>query len=304
MEGLFIDKNNKYINQIKQDNLVLKLIATGDEVDVMMYEVWADDMPAHITPGENPNLMEFYYILEGTVLLKLDNNDEVLFEKGEHFYVYKLKHNIQFTTKDGAKFLYVSSKPLFKYLANYYEDLTLLLNQSEENDIYTYNHGNRVQMYSIKICEKLMLSKEIIESLQISSLFHDIGKCNVPYEILNKPSNLTDYEYSFIKKHSLDGGKFIKDKFSERITKIVEQHHERLDGTGYPMGLKAGEILIEARIIAVADTYDAMTSDRAYRMGYSPKFAMEELEKLAGIHYDKAVVNALHEILVEENVLK
>ena len=303
MEGLFIDKNKKFINEMKQYDYSLKLLATGDNVDVMMYDVYAGDLPAHIFPGDDPNLMEFYYVLEGIVTLKIDSG-EVNFEKGQYFYVYRLKESIQFTTNSGAKLLYISSKPVFKDLLGYYDELTLLLERSEENDIYTHNHGQRVQMYSTKICEKLKLSNEIIDNLQLASLFHDIGKCHVPKEILNKPSALTDEEYNYIKKHCIDGGKIVKDKFNDRIVNIVEQHHERLDGTGYPKGLKSEEILIEAKIIAVADTYDAITSDRAYRKSNSPDYAIKELEKYAGKYYDEAVVHALRDVLISEDEIE
>ena len=164
----------------------------------MLYEIWAD-RPAHITPGDKPDLMEFYYVLDGTVLLKLDNGDVIL-EKGEYFYVYSLSDNVQLETNSGAKILYVSSQPVFGMLSDFYDDLYLLLKKSEGKDLYTHNHGLRVQMYSLKISEKLKLSSDMIASLQISSLFHDIGKFNVPDNILKKADKLTKEEYDCIKK--------------------------------------------------------------------------------------------------------
>lgn len=301
LEGLFVEKGGRYINQISNTNYALKLLATGGGLEVMTYEVWADK-PAHIVPGDKPDLMEFYFILEGVVILKIDSGDIIL-NKGEHFYVYNLKDNIQLSTNNGAKILFVSSQPVFGALSDYYQDLYQLLNQSEIKDIYTYNHGQRVQMYSMKICEKLTLSDEIIASLQISSLFHDIGKINIPDNILKKPDKLTKEEYDLVKKHSEDSGLIIKEKFDDRTAEIVMQHHERLDGSGYPKGLKDDEILMEAKIIAVADTYDAMTSDRAYRRGVSPECAMDELKKLSGTHYDAKVVDALYEVFKSDGII-
>jgi HD-GYP domain-containing protein (c-di-GMP phosphodiesterase class II) len=188
-------------------------------------------------------------------------------------------------------------------LSEYYGDLYQFLKRSEDKDVYTHNHGMRVQMYSEKICEKLKLSSDIIASLQISSLFHDIGKYFVPDHILKKPDKLTDEEFHIIKKHSADSGLMLKDKFGEKVAEIVSQHHERLDGSGYPRGMKDGEIHLEAKIIAVADTYDAMTSDRAYRKGMSPAYAMEELRRFAGRHYDPGIVEALYEVLLDEGML-
>lgn len=301
LEGLFIEKGSRCINEISNADYALKLLATGGGVDIMLYEI-RDDKPAHIVPGEKPDLMEFYFILAGTVILKIDSGDVVL-EKGEYFYVYNLKDNIQLETDNGAKFLYISSQPVFGELSEYYSDLYLLLKKSESKDLYTYNHGMRVQMYAIKICERLKLSKDIIAALQISSLFHDIGKYNVPDELLIKPGSLTKEEYDLIKKHPADSSQMLLEKFDEAIAEIAAQHHERLDGSGYPLGLRADQIRIEAKIIAVADTYDAMTSDRAYKKSVSPETAMLELRKYAGIHYDARVVEALHEVLVAEGTL-
>ena len=101
--------------------------------------------------------------------------------------------------------------------------------------------------------------------MALASLFHDIGKFFIPDEILNKPSKLSDEELNYIKMHSTYSSELLKGKFIEDISQIVEQHHERLDGSGYPKGLKGNQIRIEARIIGVADSYDAMTTNRAYR---------------------------------------
>ena len=296
-EGLFISKK-KVINQINHKSYSLSLLATGGNVDVVIYDI-RDDKPCNICPGENPDLMEFYYVLEGTVILKMDDGDVVL-EKDEYFYVYNLLGIINFSTIHGAKLLNVSSQPMFKYLTDFHEGLGKLRESTELKDLYTYNHGYRVQMYSVKIGEKLKLSQESIYILQVSSLFHDIGKNNVPDNILKKPDKLTYDEYECIKKHSANSCMLLKGMFDETILRAVEQHHERLDGSGYPMALVDGQIMFEAKVIAVADAFDAITSDRAYRRGLSPLLAFQELEKVSGSQYDETVVNALREVLVDE----
>ncbi len=133
---------------------------------------------------------------------------------------------------------------------------------------------------------------------------HDIGKINVPDEILKKPGRLTDEEFEYIKRHPGDGAEMVKKTSYEYIWQIIEQHHERLDGSGYPHGLKGNEILIEAKIIAVSDTYDAMTTDRPYRKGLSPIQTVEELKRLSGIHYEKEIVDVMVDILIEEGVIE
>lgn len=301
-QGLFISKNKKCINQVNLASYSLSLLATGGGADVVVYDIRVDK-PCSICPGEKPDLMEFYYVLEGTVVLKLDDGDVVL-EKGEHFHVYNLKSIITFTTLNGAKFLYVSSQPMFKNLFDYQEGLNKLLVDVESKDMYTFNHGNRVQMYSLKIGEKLALTQQSIYTLQVSSLFHDLGKYYVPDNILKKPDRLTDEEYECIKRHPADSRRLLEGKFEEDILNAVAQHHERLDGSGYPGRLTGDSILPEARIIAVADTYDAMTTDRAYRRALSTQTAMDELTRLSGRHYDEAVVSALREVLEEEGSLE
>jgi putative nucleotidyltransferase with HDIG domain len=297
-EGLFVSKNKRVIGQIHEPSYTLSLLATGGNVDVMTYDIRVD-MPCNICPGEKPGLMEFYYVLEGTAVLKLDDGDIPL-EKGEHFHVYNLQSNINFTTLNGAKLLCVSSQPMFSNQQEYHEGLSKLLESAEAKDIYTYHHGYRVQMYSLKIAEKLAIPQQDIYTLQVASLFHDIGKYYVPDTILKKPDRLTNEEYDCIKKHPTDSARLLKDKFEQRFLQAVEQHHERLDGSGYPNHLKGEEVILEARIIAVADSFDAMTSDRAYKRAMSPAVAVNELERLAGTQYDGEVVAALRAVLEED----
>ncbi len=298
-EGLFLSQK-KVINQISLKTYSLSLLATGGNVDVVIYDI-REDKPCSIFPGERPDLLEFFYILEGTAVVKTVNGD-VTFQKDEFFHVYNLKENISFTTVNGARLLYVSSQPMFKFLTEYHEGLNKLLDSAELKDLYTYNHGNRVQLYAMKLGERLQLPQERIYGLQVSSLFHDIGKNSVPDYILKKPDKLTQEEYACIQQHSLESSTLLRGKFEERILTAVEQHHERLDGSGYPHGLKGDDIILEARIIAVADAYDAMTSDRAYRRGLSAQAAVEELERSTH-QYDASVVAALRAILLEEGAL-
>lgn len=301
MEGLYICKDNKYIDQVRGTS-ILSLLAKKDNLEIMLYEFKAE-RPNSITPGDTPDLMEFYYILEGSIVIgNKDNN--VNMSKGDYFYVQNIKETVPFRTVSDTKMLYITSQPVYNLLYAYTDELRNLLDKSEAKDIYTHKHSNRVQDYSVKIASKLSLSGEINYALALASLFHDIGKCFIPDEILNKPSRLSDFEFDYIKKHSTYSSELLSGKFIEDISKIVEQHHERLDGSGYPNGLKSDEIRIEAKIIAVADSYDAMTSDRAYRNALTPEAAMNELKSFIGKFYDKNVVLAFEQILHDEGILK
>lgn len=298
-EGLFLSKK-RVISQIHSKTYSMSLLASGGDVDVVVYDLRVDK-PCNISPGDRPNLLEFYYVLEGAAVIHTEEGNETL-EAGEYFHVFNLKENVSFTTVNGAKLLYVSSQPVFQYLSEYSEGLTKLLASAELKDLYTYNHGYRVQMYSLKLGEMLGLPPERIYVLKVSSLFHDIGKNAVPDHILKKPDRLTREEYACIQQHSTSSRELLDGMFEPRILVAVEQHHERLDGSGYPNGLRGEDIVLEARIIAVADAFDAMTSDRAYRRGMSAADALAELERSTH-QYDAMVVAALREILQEEGAL-
>lgn len=300
MDGLFIGGENKYIDQVKGIS-ILSLLARTDNIEIMFYEFVAD-RPVSIIPGDSRDLLEFYYITEGSIVIDLGDCCYTL-NKGDYFYVHNISQTVPFRTLTETKILYITSAPVYNFVYNYTEDLNQLLSKSESKDIYMRKHGNRVQDYSVKIANKLGLSTDIHYALAMASLFHDIGKCFIPDEILNKPSSLTDNEFNYIKKHSTYSSELMQGKFKEEVSCIVEQHHERLDGSGYPKGLKGDQIRTEAKIIAVADSYDAMTSDRAYRKARSPEAAVNELKRCIGIYYDEKIVLALEEILREEGVL-
>lgn len=167
------------------------------------------------------------------------------------------------------------------------------INIIEEKDKYTYGHSERVTAISIVIAEELGWSAKEIEEIRISALLHDIGKVTVPEDILNKHGKLTEEEFDMIKRHPMSGRNFVKHmKKLDKTLDGIQYHHERYDGKGYPEGLSGADIPLIARVIAVADAYDAMTSDRSYRKSLGEKYAMEELSRNVGIQFDPVVVDA------------
>ncbi|MCX7966641.1 MAG: PAS domain S-box protein [Syntrophorhabdaceae bacterium] len=172
---------------------------------------------------------------------------------------------------------------------------------AEIRDPYTAGHQRRVTRIALLIVEEMGLNKDVKDTVNIAGILHDIGKIAIPAEILSKPGKLNDYELQLIKGHSRIGYEILKDiEFEHPISKIVLEHHERLDGSGYPDGLRGDEILLEARIIGVADVVEAMASHRPYRPALGIDAALEEIEKNAGILYEKAVVNACFKIFREK----
>ena len=163
----------------------------------------------------------------------------------------------------------------------------------EVKDPYTSGHQNRVSQLATAIANELNLSLDEIEGIRIASLIHDIGKISVPTEILSKSVKLSDIEFSLIKEHSQTGYDILKSiDFSTSVASIVLQHHERLNGSGYPNNLKVSEILPEAKIIAVADVVEAMSSHRPYRPSKGIDKALEEISKNRRTLYDSKVVDA------------
>jgi putative nucleotidyltransferase with HDIG domain len=163
----------------------------------------------------------------------------------------------------------------------------------ELRDPYTAGHEKRVAQLACAIARKMRLSENQIEGIRVTSYIHDIGKIEVPAEILSKPTRLTDIEFSLIKAHTQTGYEILKGvEFPWPVAQIVLQHQERLDGSGYPNGLKGKEIMLEARILAVADTVEAMSSHRPYRPALGLDMALKEIVQKKGILYDPAVVDA------------
>jgi HD-GYP domain-containing protein (c-di-GMP phosphodiesterase class II) len=141
------------------------------------------------------------------------------------------------------------------------------------------------------------LDESQLKSLEFGSLLHDIGKIGVPDSILRKPAKLTEDEWVRMREHPLHGQQILRGiEFLEGAARVVAQHHEKWDGSGYPLGLKDNDIDLCARIFAVADAYDAMTSDRVYRRGKSYEMAAKELDDWAGRQFDPKVVEAFHRV--------
>lgn len=164
----------------------------------------------------------------------------------------------------------------------------------EKRDPYTAGHQNRVAQLSVAIGRELGLDEDRLEGLRLGAMIHDIGKIYVPAEILNRPGRLSKAEFEIIKSHSEVGYDIVKDiDFPWPVAEMVIQHHERLDGSGYPRGLHGEEIILESRILAVADVIEAINSHRPYRPGLGLELALQEVETNSGIRYDPDVVNAI-----------
>jgi len=182
--------------------------------------------------------------------------------------------------------LYISSTPIFASEQKRINHLMELNNQIAEKDTETEEHCNRLQKLSQITGEVLGLEEKKIFNLGYASFLHDIGKSQVPKELLLKPDKLTEKEWEIMKKHAEWGREIILNNFNskpfKKIAEIIYQHHERFDGQGYPQGLKGDETLIEAQILTVVDAYDAMVYDRPYKGAITREEALAEIKREKG----------------------
>lgn len=174
----------------------------------------------------------------------------------------------------------------------FFGSIRTLVAAIDAKDRYTHGHSERVTTFALKMAKAMDLGEEEREQIQLAGLLHDVGKIGVPEAVLNKPGDLTDEEWAAVKRHPVDGAEIIANIHAKNIDKIaaaVRHHHERWDGSGYPDGLKEEQAPLASRVLAVADSFDAMTSDRPYRKGFSADQAAEVVSECAGTQFDPSI---------------
>jgi HD-GYP domain-containing protein (c-di-GMP phosphodiesterase class II) len=202
-------------------------------------------------------------------------------------------------------FIIYSIKPMINFHSILNQELstftTFVLHIIKLYDPITYAHSERVKTWTVMIAKEMKLSSKQIHELSQAASWHDIGKLEIPNEIINKDGKLTDEEYEIVKTHPEIGYNLVKDMhFFKDYLPVIRYHHERIDGKGYPLGLKGNEISLHARIMCVADAFDAMTSMRSYKQGMTMKEAVEEMRSCAGTQFDAKVVETFVQALVKK----
>ena len=234
-----------------------------------------------------PPMVQKYLKLDGTIVhveasaVPFSYNDEI----GGLAYLRDITERMQVEDK-----LMESRENLRRALGATVESIALMV---ETRDPYTAGHQRRVSDLAGAIAQETGIESDGVESIRMAGMIHDIGKISVPAEILSKPVRLSEIEISLIRVHPQAGYDILKDiEFPWAIGQIILQHHERMDGSGYPQGLKGDQICFEARIVAVADVVEAMASHRPYRPGLGLELALKEVSANQGNLYDERVVNA------------
>ncbi len=221
-----------------------------------------------------------------------------------HLYQYIVKPfdptELKMTIESGIqKFDLVNNKMvILKDLRElFYKTIKLIASALDAKDPYTHGHSMRVTLYSLILAKALNLDDTMLEEIETAGLLHDIGKIGIPQKILCKPGKLTDDEFEIMKSHPEQAERMLMGiKRLTLISNWLRTHHEKWDGTGYPEGLKGEEIPLSGRIIALADTYDAMTSTRSYREALSHEIAIAEIQRCAGTQFDPVLADLFIQI--------
>lgn len=264
MKGLYLHTAAESAGQ-GGENQWLTLLAKKGNFEVMTQKV-TRGATAWLYPAENPGDLEFFFVHKGEMEIVLGENDVRRIGPGDCFYTQSLEQNVLMRCLEEALLLYVSTCPAFDEQDYWQRELQALLKRVDEYDHNTKRHSRAVMRYAVHLYEAMAEElKDIeLEEFVVAALFHDVGKCNVPGSILRKMGKLTEEEYALVKRHPQDSATILRPKYGDRIANITLMHHERMDGSGYPQGLKGDEIPLAARILMVADSFDAMTSDRGY----------------------------------------
>jgi HD-GYP domain-containing protein (c-di-GMP phosphodiesterase class II) len=297
IDGLTIGRARNEPNG-KRPQAVQELLANYRAVEVTRHSI-PTGKPIFFDEAEEWSGFEFVYVLKGH--LTLVNEEETLeLGAGDFFYHAGLPERAYFRVNEAAEVLMVSSPPSFHLIQHEVPEMLALARSVEEKDEATEGHCHRLERLAILTGERLGLSARRLADLSYAAYLHDIGKVKVPSEILAKTEALTDQEWIEMRRHPEYGEQMLREKdFLRGAAPIVRAHHERYDGTGYPDGLRGDEIPIEARVIAVVDAYDAITSERPYQRAMAKKKALEELRLGAGTHFDARVVRAFTSIVAE-----
>ncbi|MEG1996956.1 MAG: HD domain-containing protein [Clostridiales bacterium] len=300
MEGLFVTKKIDFFRT--DNNTVPILLAKATDLEIMHQTILSDAV-MWLTPADNPDTLEFFYLLSGSLQLTLEG-EHIELKTGDSFHSMALHQEVFFRALTDTELLYITNSPLYDSFYGFQNDLEELLKDINDKDEITYAHSKQVMKYAIALFNKLPEVQHNISADEMitAALFHDVGKCYVPDGILKKKDKLTPDEWRYIIKHPTNSSRLLKLRFGQKVAEIAQNHHERMDGSGYPFGLSGNEISFEAKLVAVADVFDAMTANRGYN---TPKTFEEAALELCALpnKFDSKITTAL-QALVKEDALR
>lgn len=296
--------------------------ATSGEEAMELIEKYGSEISLIVSDQKMPQMegTELFKIISDKhpeiikILLTGHSNIDILVDAINdcHLFQYILKpfepEQLCMIVESGIKKfeLSTSKTQILKDLSElFYKTIKSISFALDAKDKYTHGHSMRVTLYSLALAKQLNLSDGLLEEIETAGLLHDIGKIAIPEKILLKPGKLTEEEYEIIKTHPELGERLVESiEKLKLISNWLKYHHERFDGKGYPEGLEGENIPISARIIALADTYDAMTSDRSYRAALSHDAAIAEIKRCSGTQFDSKLAELFIKISPEIEMIK
>ncbi|WP_254052751.1 HD-GYP domain-containing protein [Bacillus sp. V59.32b] len=296
MELMTAPNEQQKIKKVLILNTEITLQSSVNGVEVIHFKLGKGDIFSNSPDwATNPDFLRSITSLKGSLEIHI-GHEKMTINGGDTTTNIPSFSPIRFKAITNCEFLIVTSEPIFEeiYVAKGMK-IHQLAADIEEKDGYTLNHCSRIQRLSDLVGDKLGLPSDELITLTYGAFLHDIGKVKIPLKILQKPGKLTSAEWKVMKKHPLYGAELLRETGFDYLTKaslIVEQHHERWDGKGYPYGLKGEEISLGASIVSVVDAYDAMVSNRVYCPSLSKEEALEEIVRNRGTMYRPEIVDA------------
>ena len=291
--GLTVRRRESPLEAVSSKSGTFNLLHTHARSELTEIRLYKDARLA-LTPAGR--VIETFYLISGQLGGEV-GGEPCVFGQGDTIVTENLSAPLILEALTDTRLLYLTEQPQFHTFSERLGELKRLAAEVELKDGYTANHCERLQELSYRTGLALGLGAAELHRLEFGAYLHDVGKLHVPLAILNKPGTLTSDEWVVIKQHPSYGRELLDSTFMKEAGVIVEQHHERFDGSGYPFGLAGAEISVEAAIVAVADTFDAMTTDRPYRQALDAPAALGEIRRYAGTHYPKEVVGAFTDTL-------
>lgn len=292
---------SRSIESVMFEKLRLDLLATGDGTEVILHHL-PQDRQWSLFPQAGWDALEFIYVLSGQMTVTYSDKRTERLGPGDHLAFCPVKEVLLCKSQTDTTFLYVTSRPVFQSYSRVLQEMRDLAVSVEAKDGYTYDHCRRIAYISKLVGQRLGLTPEQLLHLNLGAFLHDLGKVRLPQEILGKKGPLTPEEWAIVRQHPTFGAELLMETEYPPLmaaAKIVEQHHERWDGNGYPHGLKGDQILITAAIVTLVDSFDAMTTHRSYRQGRSWEEAVQEILRCKGTQFHPDVVDAFMAILPE-----
>ena len=292
-----------HLPRVFTDQSVTTYLGNAENISYSLYTLFPNTTTwMYYNPTDNNDFVERYIILRGELDIDWNGNKSTM-RQGDLIDVSKSGGVFTCYAGSHVEILFEMTSSKFEESFTEREIIQRDARRIQEVDGYTYHHCTRICDYSIELWKRMNPKGEGVSILSAGSYFHDIGKLAIPLEILNKPGKLTNDEWKVIKMHTTLGAEMMRNHEVERLRKaafIVEEHHERYDGKGYPYGLVGDQISIEASIVSVVDAFDAMTTNRVYRGAMTIEDAIQEIKEGKGAQFHPMVVDEFLAMLEEK----